>query len=291
MAKVPEALFKPAEYVRSAFKKAEDGMDAITEIQEENCIKIPSVQPALSLLDLHEVSRTQIHLDLFQRLRQKLEQRLESLDDRGVRKLLEKSFRFVAVPELRGVVMSLVEALPQPVDERYLVEIAEKEELYAECPTTVKQQIWQINPGVFGEAVSPLLDQYIAHKESILFATITSDNVPTAFLSLPAKTRRQNPVLQQLIGMLGLSVPLYNLLCQFLRTLYLRTRISHYCTLHADLIMLLHEQDNIIMDSDRCHKFAWCLDASIRAGTVDEKKLKELYNFLDTIEGGDEVLE
>ena len=124
-----------------------------------------------------------------------------------------------------------------------------------------------------------------------MFATVTSDNAPSAFLSLPAKIRRQNSVLQQLIKMLGSSVPLYNLLCQFLRTLYLRTHVSHYCTLRADLIMLLHEQDNIIMDSDRCHKFAWCLDASIRAATIDEKKLKELYNFLDTIEGGDEVLE
>ena len=233
MAKVPEALFRPSEYVQKAFKKAEEGLDAITDVQEDNRIKIPSVQPALSLLDLHEVSRTQIHLDLFQRLREKLEHRLELLDDKGVRKLLEKSFRFVTVPELRGVVMSLVEALPQPVDERYLVEIAEKEELYSECPTAVKQQIWQINPGVFGEAVSPLLDQYIAHKESILFATVTSDNAPSAFLSLPAKIRRQNSVLQQLIKMLGSSVPLYNLLCQFLRTLYLRTHVSHYCTLRA----------------------------------------------------------
>lgn len=291
MARVPEALFQPSDYVRKAFKETEEGLDAINEVQEENRVKIPSVHPALSLLDLHEVPRTQVHLNLFQRLREMLEQRLESLDDKGLRRLLEKSFRYVAVPELRGVVMSLVEALPPPVDERYLLEIAEKEELYSECPTAVKQQIWQINPGVFGEAVSPLLDQYIAHKESLLFATINSDQLPSPFLLLQPKTRRQNAVLQQLIGMLGSSIPLYNTLCQFLRTLYLRTHVSHYCTLRADLIMLLHEQDNIIMDSDRCHKFAWCLDASIRAATVDEKKLKELYNFLDTIEGGDEVLE
>ena len=288
---MPEVLFQPSDYVRKVFKEAEEGLDAISEVQEENRVKIPSVQPALALLDLHEVSRTQIHLNLFQRLREKLEQRLESLDDKGIRKLLEKSFRYVAVPELRGVVMSLVEALPPPVDERYLLEIAEKEELYSECPTAVKQQIWQINPGVFGEAVSPLLDQYIAYKESLLFATINSDQLPPPFLLLQPKTRRQNSVLQQLIALLGSSVPLYNTLCQFLRTLYLRTHVSHYCTLRAELIMLLHEQDNIIMDSDRCHKFAWCLDASIRAAAVDEKKLKELYNFLDTIEGGDEILE
>lgn len=55
--------------------------------------------------------------------------------------------------------------------------------------------------------------------------------------------------------------------------------------------MRLFIQDNVIMDSDRCHKFAWCLDACIRSLSVDEKKLRELYAFLDTIPGGDDVLE
>ena len=45
------------------------------------------------------------------------------------------------------------------------------------------------------------------------------------------------------------------------------------------------------MDSDRCHKFAWCLDACVRASCIDSKKLRELYSFLDTIQGGDEILE
>ena len=54
---------------------------------------------------------------------------------------------------------------------------------------------------------------------------------------------------------------------------------------------LLLCQDNEISDGDRCHKFAWCLDACVRGGGLEEKKLKELYSFLDSIEGGDEILE
>uniref|UniRef100_A0A1X7T4P6 Negative elongation factor B n=1 Tax=Amphimedon queenslandica TaxID=400682 RepID=A0A1X7T4P6_AMPQE len=174
----------------------------------------------------------------------------------------------------------------QPIDEKYLLEIAEKEELYNDCPIIVKRQIWQLNPGVFGEAVSPLLDQYIAEKESQLF-NISEQS----FFMQPVKARRQSSILKQLVEMLGTSLPLYNTLTQFLRTLFLRTRVGHYCTLRADIIMMLHEKDNVIMDSDRCHKFAWCLDACIRSCTVDEKKLRELYAFLDTIPGGDDVLE
>ena len=171
------------------------------------------------------------------------------------------------------------------------MEIAEKEELYHNSPTGIKRQIWQLNPGVFGEAVSPLLDQYIAQKESTAYMMYDAWRETPAFFNMQPRQRRQNPVLKQLIEMLGNSEILYKTLCQFLRTLFLRTGISHYCTLRADLTMLLHEQDNEIMDSDRCHKFAWCLDACIRVGGVDEKKLRELYSFLDTIEGGDEILE
>lgn len=122
---------------------------------------------------------------------------------------------------------------------RYLLEIAEKEDLYADCPLSVKQQIWQLNPGVFGEAVSPLLDQYVAAKETLLF-NISDTNV--SFFSQPVKQRRQSPILKQLVEMIGSSIPLYNTLCQFLRTLFLRTHVGHYCTLRADIIMILHEQ-------------------------------------------------
>ena len=125
---------------------------------------------------------------------------------------------------------------------RYLLEIAEKETLYNECPISVKRQIWQLNPGVFGEAVSPLLDQYVAEKETLLFniTDITKDTF--SFFNQPVKTRRQSPILKQLVDMLGTSFPLYNTLTQFLRTLFLRTHVGHYCTLRSDITMLLHEQ-------------------------------------------------
>ena len=123
-----------------------------------------------------------------------------------------------------------------------MLDIAEKEELYQDCPLSIKQDIWRINPGVFGEAVSPLLDQYVAEKEAILFGVFEEGKEPPGYLRISSKVRRQNQVLKQLVEMLGSSVPLYRTICQFLRTLFLRTHISHYSTLRSDLIMLLHEQ-------------------------------------------------
>lgn len=48
---------------------------------------------------------------------------------------------------------------------------------------------------------------------------------------------------------------LYDMVLQFLRTLFLRTRNVHYCTLRAELLMSLHELDvGDICSVDPCHK-------------------------------------
>jgi hypothetical protein len=76
---------------------------------------------------------------------------------------------------------------------------------------------------------------------------------------------------------------------QFLRTLFLRTRNVHYCTLRAELLMALHDLEvQDIISVDPCHKFTWCLDACIREKNVDVKRSRELQGFLDAIRRGQE---
>ena len=89
--------------------------------------------------------------------------------------------------------------------------------------------------------------------------------------------------------MIGNSVELYNLVLQFLRTLFLRTKEEHYCSLRDELLMAFHDADiKEIRQVDPCHKFCWCLDACIRDRSIDSKRLKELQLFLDGVKGGEE---
>lgn len=89
--------------------------------------------------------------------------------------------------------------------------------------------------------------------------------------------------------MVGSSVRLYDMVLQFLRTLFLRTRNVHYCTLRAELLMALHDLEvQDIISVDPCHKFTWCLDACIREKNVDIKRSRELQGFLDSIKRGQE---
>lgn len=270
-------------------KGSDDFLEGIATIQREDAVRTGCAQPALPMLDLHGVSRREVHSSLLLHMQARLLEKLDSLDDKALSKLLELSFPYLHLEDVRDIVMRLLQRFPN-IDEKYLLHIAEHPELYAVCPIAVKRQIWQINQGFFGEAVSPLLDKYMAEKESAMFTVYGNEKKATNFFSVSPKTRRQSAVVQELVDMIGSSLPLYNTLVQFLKTLYLRTHISHYCTLRSDIIMSLHEKDSSIRSSDPCHKFAWCLDACVKADLVDSKKARELYMFLENSSPGDEVL-
>jgi negative elongation factor B len=104
-----------------------------------------------------------------------------------------------------------------------------------------------------------------------------------------SQVRRQGEVVQKLAHMIGNNVRLYDMVLQFLRTLFLRTRNVHYCTLRAELLMALHETEvQEITNVDPCHKFTWCVDACIRERNVDTKRSREIQAFLDGIKSGQE---
>lgn len=68
------------------------------------------------------------------------------------------------------------------------------------------------------------------------------------------QVRRQGEVVQKLAHMIGTSVKLYDMVLQFLRTLFLRTRNIHYCTLRAELLMALHDLEvQVITVSDETY--------------------------------------
>lgn len=205
--------------------------------------------------------------------------------DKKLKELLAKSFPLVRVKALRPVVMCILRNTPQ-IDDKYLRVLVRDRELYNDTDTEVKRQIWKDNQSLFGDEVSPLLSQYIREKENILF---DHENVSNHFFGPSPKNRRQGEVVQKLAHMIGNSVKLYDMVLQFLRTLFLRTRNVHYCTLRAELLMALHDLEvQDIISVDPCHKFTWCLDACIREKNVDIKRSRELQGFLDNIKRGQE---
>ncbi|KAJ4439050.1 negative elongation factor B [Periplaneta americana] len=279
-------------FLRDALTSCTDPLKAIEEFQMENGVLLPSLRPMLPLLDLHGVRRLDFHTSVLEELRDRLVQHINEIGqkegkerDRKLKELLAKSFPVVRVKALRPVVMCILRNTPH-IDEKYLKVLVRDRELYGDTDTEVKRQIWKDNQSLFGDEVSPLLSQYIKEKENILFDHL---NLTNLFFSPSPKVRRQGEVVQKLAHMIGTSVKLYDMVLQFLRTLFLRTRNIHYCTLRAELLMALHDLEvQDIISVDPCHKFTWCLDACIREKNVDIKRSRELQGFLDSIKRGQE---
>ncbi|XP_055308171.1 negative elongation factor B [Sitodiplosis mosellana] len=279
-------------FLRDALTSCTDPLKAIETFQVENGILLPSLRPMLPLLDLHGVRRLDFHTSVLEELREKLVARINELGgkegrerDKKLKELLTKSFPVVRVKSLRPVVMGILRNTAQ-IDDKYLRILVRDKELYMDTDTEVKRQIWRDNQSLFGDEVSPLLSQYIREKEHILF---DHTNLTNLFFLPSPKVRRQGEVVQKLANMIGTSVKLYDMVLQFLRTLFLRTRNVHYCTLRAELLMALHDLEvQEIISVDPCHKFTWCLDACIREKNVDIKRSRELQGFLDNIKRGQE---
>ena len=282
------------DYLQEALTNCSDPLAAIEEFQNENGVLLPSLKPALPFLDLHGIRRFEFHESTLEQLRDKLLSRIAELANSGEEKnmsiledLLEKCFPVIKVKTVRPVVMCILKHIPN-IKEDYLAQILDDKELYAEAATEVKRQIWQDSQALFGDEVSPLLQQYITEKETSLFSH--ENNSMTFFLPSP-RTRRQGEVVQKLVNMIGKNVKLYDMVLQFLRTLFLRTRNVHYCTLRAELLMAIHDHEvNEICSMDPCHKFTWCVDACIREKIVNANRSRELQGFLDGIKKGQEFV-
>ncbi|KAE8582259.1 hypothetical protein XENTR_v10020042 [Xenopus tropicalis] len=282
------------EELKETLTNCTEPLKAIEQFQIENGVLLPSLQSALPFLDLHSIPRLEFHQTVLEELREKLLERVTAIAAEGkdggrygkLEELLEKCFALVKMPSIQPVVMCVMKHLPKVPEKKLKLVMADKD-LYKACAVEVKRQIWQDNQALFGDEVSPLLKQYILEKENVLLSSDLS--VLHNFFSQSPKTRRQGEVVQKLTQMIGKNVKLYDMVLQFLRTLFLRTRNVHYCTLRAELLMSLHDLDiSEICTVDPCHKFTWCLDACIREKFVDAKRARELQGFLDGVKKGQE---
>lgn len=288
MAGFDEAGLSGSEYVRDSLSNCSDstlGM-FVESFQQDNSILLPSLQQALPLLDLHNIPRYEFHHTVMENLREKLLSRFEVIGNEKLLQLLDQAFSFINVPALRPVVMDMLKRVTA-VPAKFIEILANETELYNSCSLEVKRQIWIQHQPLFGDAVGPLLNKYLEDKNSVIFDT--DDLTGQDFLSLQPKVRRQHSVVQQLSQMIGRSLQLYNLVLQFLRTLFLRTKEAHYCTLRAELLMAIHDLDiKEIKDVDPCHKFIWCLDACVRSQLIDSNKIKDLRGYMKAAKATEE---
>ncbi len=108
------------ESVAARLAAATQPRHAIAQLQRELGLSdalLATCRPSLGLLDLLQVPRNDTHVALLVRLRQTLLQRIAQLDERAVQTMLTRTFAYVAMAELRDVVLALLaraNAIPAP---------------------------------------------------------------------------------------------------------------------------------------------------------------------------------
>jgi negative elongation factor B len=280
------------QYLRKNIGTADDPIKAIEEFQLDRGILLPSLRPMLPLLDLHGVKRFEFHQSVLEELKTRLKEQTEKLgksdnpaDHRRLQELLVRSFSSIKEPTLQPVVMSVLKNVNN-LDKKILKMLISDKNIYNACDLNVKRQIWIDFQSVFGDECSPLFQQYIQEKDRLLTDAL---DVDLPFYAITPKQRRQNEIIQKFADMVGDNRALYDIMLQFLRTLFVKTKNIHYCSLRVEFLMALHDKDvHEVTTLDPVHKFIWCLDACIREQAIDPKRSRELQAFLESIKPGQE---
>lgn len=92
-----------------------------------------------------------------------------------------------------------------------------------------------------------------------------------------------------MVDNVGDSTVLYEFTNSLIKKRYLETGSPHYGTLRLDFLIALHEhQQQMIFSTDNlAYKFAFCMDACVRARHVDSKRSKEITGIIDSLKKKD----
>merc|ERR1712131_125766 len=239
--------------------ETDNAQNFIKEFQTNNVIALESLAPALPLLDLHGVSKFEFHDSVFEQLKLMLERRIEDIAKKPkeesyqtLMKILDKAFPLASPPLLRPLVMRILTKIDN-IPEEHLNALVEDSALYKSAPLEVRRHIWLSNSTLFCQEVCEEIRLFTAQVTT----EMTDFKCPEPeFLRDPRQRRKNCPFHSQ----------------------------PFIASLRSGLLMALHESEHQEMvSSDSVYKFAWCIDACIRAKSISELHQRELYEFLATV--------
>lgn len=247
--------------------------------------------PAIRLLDLHGLPRSETYKSLLQMLRQHLLDQINTLSFDKLQVLLEETFPYISFEEMRIIPFTIMKKYPR-IPLPFLLQLAHSPELYHECPIEVKRQIWHVTDDLFRSEVFPFLHRYMdlynfdapAFEWGTHLNTKNTSSHSVAVTIDPRKRRQSNSILQELMHLIGADTSLYYTTLHYCRTLFANTHNVAFCALRAELLMALHDQNLIDMaSSDPFYKVTWCLDACVREGKIDSRRGRELGNLIEAM--------
>jgi negative elongation factor B len=314
------------EYVQSALSTS-DPVTAIRDIQARGALADPRCRPLLGALDALGLSRAEAHRLVVQRAAEELLARVAALPPDRLLRLLEATFPFIGISDLRAVPLAVLDRL-NPVPASFLKQLAVDRELFWELPAGVQRQAWQLDRGLLQAHALPLVAAYTYETATAMQALNMDETLPESGGApaagaaparpataprlgggsaggpgagaprpprppLPHLARRNlragSAALRRLTAMVGRSEAVYRGVVDLCVARFrsggggacVGMQESALCALRSQLLMSLHDhgEAGICAGEGSFHKLAWTLDACLKDGRLDPRRLKELAAF------------
>ncbi|KAG2187642.1 hypothetical protein INT44_005332 [Umbelopsis vinacea] len=270
---------KSSEYIRTLLSQ-HDPLTVISEVQSKHGLDLPNVGAVYPLLDFQGFTRHDVHKACLNAITSSI---LAKINDpefsvEQFHKLLNQTLPHIMVPHLQPIPMALLERYPDDVNDDILKMLKEDPALFEQCPMSVKRRIWKSDEAFFQTHLLRYFNTY--HHDTKL--QLMLKNSKPERVSEVLKERRQHPVVQQLIEIIGRDVKLYTMFTEMIRIVFLSTPHPILSTLKFDVLMRLHEDDvREIYDRDPCHKLTWTLNTCIRNQSLDSARINKIRECFD----------
>lgn len=278
-----EVDISDANHLRSLLNQTNDPLRQIADFEKANRINLVSLNPALPLLDLHNVSRNEFHQSVFDQLKLVLERRIEDFSKKSkedlyaaLNKILDKAFPLAAAPSLQPFVMRMLSKL-NTIPQDKLDKIMADPQLYKNTPLAVRRHIWLSKPDLFRQEVQQEIKKFVENVEPLV-SNFHLTECPV--LRNPRDKRANCPILKIIVEMTSGNSDLYKNAVQAIKDEFIESPLHaqpFVASLRSGLLMALHDSEfQEMVGKDEIYKFAWCMDACIRANSIDEKQQREL---------------
>ena len=296
------------DFVAQTLSTAEDVGEAIRRVQQVGGMQdTAEAEPLLGLLGQLGMTRAEVYRSVLNDATESLLARVKSgaMKQGALLSLLDASFRYVAIEELRAIPLAVLERL-NPVPSSYLKNISADIELFRRLPVEVQRQCWELRPTLLRRHAAPVAAAF-ADEIATVVRNLECDvalaplnrnegwsvyapgaeppssdasvpGAPRAAPGLPRKSlRAMSASVQRLRGIVGASKALYLQVVGVMRAHYAEHGDPSMCALRSQLLMACHDAElTDLCASDRCHRLAWLADACVRDVCLDGRRVSEM---------------
>jgi hypothetical protein len=269
--------------------------EAVRQIQQKTGVFDERYSPVFGLLQHMGKQKSEVNKNLLSSIIQVLLRNIKHLSqEENLLDLLEASFIYIRIPELRSVPIAVLERL-KSIPNNFLKQLSADRSVFDTLPQSVQRQVWELDKSLLQQHVSPLIHHYLMERATVLSClNMNEENPNKKFLhqamSVPSvhrQTYRNNSAsLKKITSMIAQSGKIYKYVVNLCLTLYrgyekgsfVSKDEQAYCTFRSQLLMALHDKVNELRTSDPCLRLAWALDAAVKERKCGEKRLLELHH-------------